>query len=86
MATTYKLGTVSLGSTGNDVLLVQSILKSRGFKGADGKELDLDKQAGPNTMFAVKSYIEDRAKHGADLGGTDAWGPKCWADQGWVKV
>lgn len=86
MAETYKVGTVRLGSEGTDVLLVQTILKGRGFKGADGKPLELDKQAGPNTMFAIKSYIEDRAKHGADLGGTDAWGPKCWADQGLPKA
>lgn len=86
MAETYKVGTVRLGSEGTDVLLVQTILKGRGFKGADGKPLELDKQAGPNTMFAIKSYIEDRAAHGADLGGTDAWGPKCWADQGLPKA
>ena len=86
MAETYKVGTVRLGSEGTDVLLVQTILKGRGFKGADGKPLELDKQAGPNTMFAIKSYIEDRAAHGADLGGTDAWGPLCWADQGLAKA
>ena len=86
MATTYKLETVRLGSKGNHVLLVQEILRARDFKGADGKPLKLDKDAGDNTMFAVDSYIEARAKQGADLGAKGAWGPKCWADQGWAKV
>lgn len=83
MGAKYKLENVKLGSEGNHVLLVQEILRSRGFRGADDKVLTLDGKAGDNTMFAVKSYIEDRAAKGVDLGSSDAWGPRCWADQGW---
>ena len=86
MAKTYKLETVRLGSKGNHVLLVQEILRARGFVSADGKPLKLDGDCGDNTMFAIKSYIEARAKQGADLGTPDAWGPKCWGDQGWAAV
>ena len=86
MATTYKLGTVKHGSKGTHVLLVQEILKARGFKGSDGQALKLDGECGDNTMFAIKSYIESRKKQGADLGSPDAWGQKCWGDQGWAKA
>lgn len=86
MAKTYKLGTVVLGSKGNHVLLVQEILRARGFTGKDGKPLTLDGYAGENTMFAIKSYIEARSKQGADLGSPDGWGQKCWGDQGWPSA
>lgn len=83
MAKTYKLETVVKGSKGNHVLLVQEILRARGFVGADEKPLKLDGEAGDNTMFAIAAYIEARSKQGADLGSPDGWGQKCWGDQGW---
>lgn len=86
MAVTYKLSTIKFGSTGTNVLLVQEILKARGFKGKDGQPLKLDGEAGENTMFAIASYIETRKKQGADLGSPDGWGPKCWGDQNWPKA
>lgn len=86
MATTYKFPTIYSGSTGGHVRTVQSILKARGFVGKDGKPLALDGEAGANTMYAIKSYIEDRKKNGADLGSPDGWGPKCYADQNWPKA
>ena len=45
---------------GLSVLLVQEILKARGFKGADGKELTLDREWGANTAHAVKAYQKAR--------------------------
>lgn len=87
MAETYKVGTVRMGSVGNDVRLVQTILKARGFRGADGNALELDGVAGENTMFAITHYIDQRNKQpGVDLGSNDAWGPLCWADQGLAKA
>lgn len=86
MATTYKFETIRLGSTGGNVRTVQSILFSRGFKGKDGKPLELDGQAGENTMYAIASYIRARKAQGADLGGEDAWGPLCYGDQNWPKA
>lgn len=95
MATTYKFRTIEIvngvAMEGGDVLLVQEILKARGYKGRDGKPLKLDGHTGDdydksNTMYAIACYIEDRLKNGVDLGGKDGWGPKCWADQNFIVV
>ena len=95
MAATYKLRTIEIvngeAMEGGDVLLVQEILKARGYKGRDGKPLKLDGHTGndydtSNTMYAIACYIEDRLKNGVDLGGKDGWGPKCWADQNFIVV
>ena len=51
---------VQKGSTGTSVLLLQEILRARGFKGKDGKELGLDRSAGENTIYALKSYQKSR--------------------------
>jgi len=93
MAVTYKLRTIEIvndeAMEGGDVLLVQEILRARGYKGRDGKQLKLDGHTGndyetSNTMYAIACYIEDRLKNGVDLGGKDGWGPKCWADQNFI--
>ena len=95
MAVTYKLRTIEIvndeAMEGGDVLLVQEILRARGYKGRDGKPLKLDGHTGgnyetSNTMYAIACYIEDRLKNGVDLGGKDGWGPKCWADQNFIVM
>lgn len=45
---------------GVSVLLCQEILRARNIKGADGKDLELDRQWGPNTEYAVKQYQKAR--------------------------
>ena len=51
---------VSKGDTGLSVLLLQEILRARGFKGKDGKDLKLDRDAGTNTIHALTKYQESR--------------------------
>lgn len=58
----FKIKTVKKGENGNHVLLVQEVLKSRGFKGKDGKDLKLDKDCGANTVHAIKQYQKAREK------------------------
>jgi hypothetical protein len=48
--------TVILNSKGIDVVALQSILRSQGFVGQDGKPLSIDGHAGNNTIFAINSY------------------------------
>ena len=52
--------TVKNGSSGTSVLLLQEILIARGFKGKDGKVLDLDRKAGTNTIYALNAYKKSR--------------------------
>lgn len=76
MAATYKINQIKRGDEGNDVLLLQEILKARGiYKGG------LDRKFGPATEKAVIDYQDTRIKSGANLGKADGIvGPKTWND------
>lgn len=56
----FEPETVQLGSVGTSVLLLQEILVARGFKGRNSKVLDLDREAGDNTIYALKAYQKSR--------------------------
>ena len=68
---------VSKGDNGLSVLLLQEILKARGFKGKDGKDLKLDRDAGTNTIHALTKYQESR-KGVLEVDGI--CGDKTWKD------
>lgn len=68
---------VSKGDTGLSVLLLQEILKARGFKGKDGKDLKLDRDAGTNTIHALTKYQESRK---GVLAADGICGDKTWKD------
>ena len=68
---------VSKGDNGLSVLLLQEILKARGFKGKDGKELKLDRDAGTNTIHALTKYQESRK---GVLKADGICGEKTWRD------
>lgn len=56
----FEPKTVKKGDSGLSVLLLQEILRARGFKGKDGKDLKLDREAGENTIHALTKYQESR--------------------------
>ena len=56
----FKPATVKKGDKNTSVLLLQEILRARGFKGKDKKELKLDWEAGENTIHALKEYQKSR--------------------------
>lgn len=56
----FKPATVKKGDKNTSALLLQEILRARGFKGKDGKELKLDWEAGENTIHALKEYQKSR--------------------------
>jgi GH25 family lysozyme M1 (1,4-beta-N-acetylmuramidase) len=56
----FTTETVVAGSTGLSVLLLQEILVARKFKGKDGKELELDRSAEANTIYALNAYKKSR--------------------------
>lgn len=69
----FKPETVQLGSTGTSVLLLQEILVARGFKGKNGKVLDLDREAGDNTIYALKQYQKSRGLEVDGVCGSATW-------------
>ena len=69
----FSVGNVQKGSKGNDVKLLQRLLKSNGMKGKDGKALTIDGDAGANTDYAIRQY---QKKKGLTVDGCA--GPKTW--------
>lgn len=75
----FDVGLVKYGSKNNDVLLLQEILKARGYYSGN-----LDKDFGSGTLNALKKYQEERISAGADMGCGSVpdgeCGEKTWSD------
>lgn len=56
--TTYNIAMpkLVLGSEGPEVKTLQRLLRMRGYKGADGKLLEIDGDAGANTFYAMQQF------------------------------
>jgi hypothetical protein len=80
----FNPSTVRNGSHNNSVLLLQEILRARGIKGKDGKDIKLDKDCGDNTEYAINVYQERRRKMGVEVGtngkNDGVCGQKMWKD------
>ena len=51
-----KYATLKIGSTGSDVVVLQSFLRSMHFVGKDGKRITVDGVYGANTGYAVYNF------------------------------
>ena len=69
----FNVGNVQNGSEGNDVMLLQRLLKSNGFKGADGKALTIDGDCGTNTAYAIKTYQKEKGLSADGIAGPATW-------------
>ena len=69
--------TVKAGDKNTSALLLQEILRARGFKGKNGKALKLTWTADTNTIYALKAYQESR-KEVLKVDGI--CGPATWKD------
>lgn len=69
----FNVGNVQNGSKGNDVKLLQRLLKSNGFRGADGKALTIDGDCGTNTVYAIKSYQKKKGLSADGIAGPATW-------------
>ncbi|MDO5135299.1 MAG: GH25 family lysozyme [Eubacteriales bacterium] len=73
----FQPETVSLGSRGNSVLLLQEILRARDFRDRQGNALSLDRIAGDATIYALTEY--QRSRKGV-LAADGICGPATWRD------
>lgn len=73
----FEPKTVKAGDKNTSVLLLQEILRARGFKGKNGKALKLTWTADTNTIYALKAYQESR-KEVLEVDGI--CGPATWKD------
>lgn len=69
--------TVKSGDKNTSVLLLQEVLRARGFKGKTGKALKLTWIADANTIYALRAYQESRKEVLAVDG---VCGPATWKD------
>jgi len=66
--------TVSYGSVGSDVRVLQEKLNKKGYRGQNGLPLEVDGEFGTNTLFAVRAF---QLAKGLEVDGVV--GPKTWA-------
>ena len=78
----FKVETVKAGRSGASVKLCQRLLKSRGYKGANGKVLSIDGDCGTQTVYAINSFQTAMRKKGIEVGNNGKndgiCGKKCW--------
>lgn len=80
MAHTFT--TVKSGSTGTDVVVLQSVLSMLHYLGKDGKPLTIDGECGSNTVYAINSFQSSMRAYGFECGtngkNDSTFGPACW--------
>ena len=69
----FSVSTVKKGSVGNDVELMQRLLRSRGYKGKDGKTLEIDKRCGENTLHALEAFQKKNKLTADKICGKSTW-------------
>lgn len=78
----FSVAPVKKDSEGAHVLLCQELLKVKGYKGANGKVLQLDGHCGNNTVYAINSFQSAMRKQGIECGtngqNDGSCGKKCW--------
>lgn len=78
----FKVKTVKEGCTGTSVKLCQRLLKSKGYKGENGKALAIDGDCGTQTVYAINSFQSAMRKKGIEVGNKGkndgVCGKKCW--------
>lgn len=82
---TRQFHDVRKGTKGTDVVVLQSFLRSAMYTGKDGQPLEVDGEAGDNTVYAINTFKKLNRVYSID-GST--WEPNgvfdsvCWARLG----
>ena len=69
----FETTTVQNGTTGKCALLLQTLLKGKGYNGSDGQPLVLDGEAGPKTIWALKNYQNAHKLDADGICGKKTW-------------
>lgn len=70
---------VKQGSSGTDVIVLQSFLRAMHFVDNSGKRIEVDGDYGSKTAYAVKSFQQFCKSCGQDIGTPDGiCGTKTW--------
>lgn len=69
----FNVSTVKKGSVGNDVELMQRLLRSRGYKGKNGETLEIDKSCGENTLHALEAFQKKNKLTADKICGKSTW-------------
>lgn len=70
------LKTFLVGAKDNQVRTIQILLKKLGYKGKDGKALEIDGELGTNTAYAIEQFQRKQGMSGINFGTVAA---KTWA-------
>lgn len=77
------------GSTGEDVLILQTVLSMLHYLGVDGKPLAIDGEAGTSTIFAINTFQSTMRAYGYECGtnghNDSCFGQLCWKLLGVVE-
>lgn len=78
----HTFSTVKNGSTGEDVLVLQTVLSMLHYLGEDGKPLAIDGECGGNTVYAINSFQSNMRAYGFECGTNGSndgcFGGLCW--------
>ena len=78
----YNFSTVRYGSAGLSVFVLQALLRGLQYTGADGKPIDIDGNAGANTVNAINQFQKAQIAYEFDCGTNGkpdgVFGKKCW--------
>lgn len=82
MIMAYTPTTVRLGDSGLSVFILQSLLRGLQYTGTDGKPIEIDGNAGTNTVNAINQFQKAQIAYGFDCGTNGKpdgiFGKKCW--------
>lgn len=74
---------VKKGSKGTDVIVLQSMLRSMQYLGSNGKPLEVDGDAGANTVYAINTFKTLQKKFNVDCGEVNGiFTSDCWKRMG----
>ena len=79
----HNFSVIKKGSTGTDVIVLQSMLRSMQYLGSNGKPLEVDGIAGTNTVYAINTFKTLQKKFNVDCGEVNGiFTSDCWKRMG----